>query len=276
MPTIEGLVRKMRVAHESPIRYALRLDDTEVPLNEAIGHDLRMTFGGEINCIACGRATRKSFSQGHCFPCSQRLASCDLCIVRPETCHFHKGTCREPEWGEANCMQPHVVYLANSSGVKVGITRRTQLPTRWIDQGATAALPVFGASTRRISGLIEVAIAAHVSDKTDWRRMLKGDPAPQDLALRRDELLELCRDRLAEIRGEFGADSFTALPDDNAIDFRYPVLKHPEKVRSLNFDKSATIEGTLQGIKGQYLILDSGVVNMRRHSGYRIGVDLPG
>lgn len=275
MPTFEGLVRKMRVGHENPVRYAMRLDDHEVPLNDAIGRDLRMNFAGEINCIACGRSIRKSFSQGHCFPCSQRLASCDLCIVRPETCHFHKGTCREPEWGEANCMQPHVVYLANSSGVKVGITRRTQLPTRWIDQGAAAALPIFSASTRRVSGLVEVAIAAHVSDKTDWRRMLKGEPEPQDLAARRDELLQLCSDRLDEIRDEFGASAFTALSDDDAIDFRYPVLEHPEKVRSLNFDKSATIEGTLQGIKGQYLILDSGVVNMRRHAGYRIGIDLP-
>ncbi len=265
-----GSLRKMAVVHGNPVEYALRLDDREVPINAALGKRISIHFDGEIYCINCGRKTKKSYSQGHCFPCSQRLASCDMCIVRPNTCHYHEGTCREPDWGDANCMQPHVVYLANSSGLKVGITRRSQIPTRWIDQGAAAALPIVAASTRRIAGLLEVALARHVSDKTDWRRMLRGQPEPVDLAARRDELLDQCAADLGAVQQQFGQDAFAILKDEAALDIAYPVTSYPVKVRSVTLDKLPTIEGALHGIKGQYLILDNAVMNIRRHAGYKI------
>ncbi|MEQ8514948.1 MAG: DUF2797 domain-containing protein, partial [Chromatocurvus sp.] len=138
-----GHVRKMRTILADTVQYRLPLGDSETPLNDWIGRTLRLSFLGDIHCIYCDRKTRKSFSQGYCYPCFKRLARCDSCIVKPETCHFFAGTCREPEWGEANCMIDHVVYLANTSGIKVGITRGSQVPTRWMDQGATQALPVF-------------------------------------------------------------------------------------------------------------------------------------
>ncbi len=272
MPTFSGHVSKMGVTHSDPVSYELRLDDQRIELNPYIGQRIKMQFAGAIECVHCSRKIKKSYNQGYCFPCSQRLAQCDMCIVRPHTCHYHLGTCREPEWGETHCLQPHVVYLANSSGVKVGITRREQIPTRWIDQGARHALPIVAASSRRLSGLLEVAIGQHVSDRTDWRKMLRGDPEPIDLVQRRDEYLSACETELAELRAEFGQDSFAVISDAEPVDISYPVQEYPTKVRSLNFDKLPEIEATLLGIKGQYLILDQGVLNMRRHGGYHLSV----
>lgn len=133
-----GALSKMtaRLESNAPVQYAFRLDDREVAVNPLIGRPLRLEYLGSIFCTHCGRKTKKSFSQGYCYPCFTRLAQCDSCIVSPEKCHYEQGTCREPEWGERFCMTDHVVYLANSSGVKVGITRASQIPTRWIDQGA--------------------------------------------------------------------------------------------------------------------------------------------
>ena len=268
-----GHLRKMAADLADPVRYDLRLDEAAFDLSASIGRRVELTYHGVIHCIHCGRKTAKSYNQGYCFPCSQRLAQCDMCIVRPHTCHYHEGTCREPAWGDAHCMQPHIVYLANSSGLKVGITRRTQIPTRWIDQGAAAALPIVAVTTRRIAGLIEVALAQHVSDKTDWRRMLRGAPEPCDLAARRDSLIDACDDELASIRSEFGADAFTVLESADPVALRYPVTRYPGKIRSLTLDKLPVVDSELIGIKGQYLIFEAGVLNVRRHAGYHVTWD---
>lgn len=183
---LSGNLEKMRATLGDTMEYSLPIGEERLALNPLIGKSLQITAEGTINCIACGRKTKKSYSQGHCYPCSQRLASCDLCIMKPETCHYDKGTCREPQWGEAHCMQPHFVYLSNTSGVKVGITRQTQIPTRWIDQGATQALPIFKVQTRLQSGLVEVMCKTHVADRTDHRGHSAGDQGPvPDLRQRR-------------------------------------------------------------------------------------------
>ena len=260
-----------------PVQYQLPIGDSLLAMNEHIGETIKLTYQGEINCIACGRKTKKSFAQGHCYPCFRSLASCDMCIMKPETCHYAEGTCRQPEWGEANCFIPHYVYLANSSGIKVGITRGTQIPTRWMDQGATQALAVFQVATRLQSGLLEVVLKQHISDRTDWRKMLKADAQPLDLKALRDELLDKCSNEIAKIKSEQGVNeqghaAIQAIEED-VVEINYPVSAYPEKIKSLNFDKQAEIEGALTGIKGQYLILDSGVLNIRKFSGYNIEVD---
>ena len=165
-----GHLAKMEATLGDTVSYQLPLDDHRVPLNEAIGESIAIEHIGDIHCIHCGRRSKKSFSQGYCYPCFTKLPQCDTCIMSPERCHFHHGTCRDPAWGEKYCFTDHFVYLANSSGVKVGITRGTQLPTRWIDQGATQGLPIFRVQTRYQAGLIEDCIREFVADKTSWQK----------------------------------------------------------------------------------------------------------
>ena len=267
-----GNVRKMTTTLEAPVSYALPLGDQSVPMNALLGQQLRLHYEGVINCVACGRKSSKSFNQGYCYPCFRSLAQCDSCIMSPEKCHYAQGTCREPEWGETHCMIEHVVYLANTSGLKVGITRHSQVPTRWMDQGATQAQPIFRVDTRHHSGVVETLFKDHVADKTSWQAMLKGDSAPIDLELARQRLVETCAGGLVQAREQFGLQSITELQGADETRISYPVLEFPLKVKSFNLDKTPTVEGTLMGIKGQYLIFDTGVINMRKYGGYYLAV----
>lgn len=267
-----GGLRKMRTVLESPVQYRMILGEQEVPLNDRLGSRLKLVYQGVIHCIHCGRKTNKSFNQGYCYPCFRRLAQCDSCIVSPEKCHYHLGTCREPEWGEANCMIDHFVYLANTSGLKVGITRGTQVPTRWMDQGAVQAQPAFRVSSRFQSGLVETIFARHIADKTNWQAMLKGDPEPIDLEEARQRLTQECRPEVDALREEHGLQAITELVGEGETRIKYPVLEYPAKVKSFNLDKDPVVEGTLTGIKGQYLIFDAGVINMRKYGGYELAL----
>ena len=267
---ISGNIQKLATSLAETVQYHLPIGNEKVALNPLIGSFISLTSLGEINCVACGRKTSKSFNQGFCYPCFQSLAQCDSCIVKPEQCHYFEGTCREPDWGRSHCLQDHYVYLANSSGIKVGITRGTQIPTRWMDQGATQALPIYRVKNRLISGLVEIALKQHVADKTHWQRMLKGEPEPVDLAAKRDELFATCVAETAAILDQHTEDALTPLANQQAVSISYPVNEYPDKVKSFNFDKTPQVCGVLLGIKGQYLILDSGVLNIRKFSGYKI------
>ncbi len=266
---VTGRLRKMPVEAGHPVSYTIAVGDTRIPLNDLIGRPLRLDFNGVIRCIHCDRKTNKSFNQGFCFPCFRKLAACDSCIMSPEKCHYHLGTCREPEWGETHCMIEHVVYLANSSGLKVGITRASQVPTRWIDQGAVDAIPMVRVATRYLAGLVEVACKAHVADRTNWQRMLKGDVPDLDLKEERERMLALIADDLDALRAEHGEDAIRAV-DEQGLGLSYPVQTWPAKIKTHNLDKTPEVEGTLEGIKGQYLILDTGVINIRKFTGYEI------
>lgn len=265
-----GALRKLQSRLDATVSYALPVGDIAIPLNDLLGRRIALDYLGQINCLHCGRKTNKSFNQGYCYPCFQKLAACDSCIVSPEKCHYDAGTCREPQWAQQHCLQPHVVYLANSSGLKVGITRGTQVPTRWIDQGAVQALPVLGVQTRQQSGLIEALVREHVADKTNWRAMLKGQIDEIDLPAQRDRLLGLCAQGIAALQDRFGLQAIQPLPAAEPVAIRYPVLQHPAKVVSLDLEKTPQIAGTLLGIKGQYLLLDTGVINIRKYGAYQV------
>jgi len=267
-----GTAHKLRTRLDSPVSYQLPLGDTLTPLNTLLGQTVRLRFTGNINCVNCGRNTNKSFNQGYCYPCFTSLAQCDSCIIHPEKCHYDQGTCREPSWGEEFCMQDHIVYLANSSGIKVGITRATQIPTRWIDQGAVQALPIVRVRTRLQSGELEVMFRQHVADKTNWRDMLREGDQIVDLPAERDQLLSLCANELRDIEQRFGFHAVSVLKGIDPIEIRYPVQGYPEKIASFNFDKDPLVEGTLLGIKGQYLMFDTGVINIRRFGGYELEI----
>ena len=253
------------------VNYYLRLGEQDMPLNPHIGAYLKLEYLGNITCKNCGKKTSKSFSQGFCFPCMRRLAQCDMCILKPETCHFHLGTCREPEWGEKHCFVPHYVYLSNTSGLKVGITRHTQIPTRWIDQGATQATIMFRVENRRQSGLVETAFKAQIADKTNWRTMLKENQPDKDLLSEAEELKARLRLDDQNVSEDFPGEPIDDLSGD-VTRIRYPVLEFPKTIKSHNFDKSPVVEGTLMGIKGQYLIFDTGVINIRKFSSYEVSV----
>ncbi|MET1078407.1 MAG: DUF2797 domain-containing protein [Pseudomonas sp.] len=267
-----GALSKMAARLGEPVQYAFRLGEQEVPVNPLIGKTLRLEYLGAIHCSHCGRKTKTSFSQGYCYPCMSKLAQCDLCIMSPERCHYDAGTCREPAWGEQFCMTEHVVYLANSSGVKVGITRASQVPTRWIDQGATQALPILRVATRQQSGFVEDLLRSQVADKTNWRVLLKGDAPPVDLTAVRAQLFEHCADGLLGLQQRFGLQAIQPLNDAQPIEIRYPIQGYPAKINSFNLDKNPLAEGTLLGIKGQYLLFDTGVINIRKYTAYQLAV----
>jgi hypothetical protein len=267
-----GALSKMTIRLGETAQYAFRLDDTEVPVNPLLGKRIRLEFLGAIHCSHCGRKTKKSFAQGYCYPCFTKLAQCDSCIMSPEKCHHEQGTCREPGWGEQYCMTDHVVYLANSSGIKVGITRATQLPTRWLDQGASQALPIFRVATRQQSGFVEDLLRTQVADKTNWRALLKGDAEPVDLAGVREQLMSSCAEGIAALQQRFGLQAIQPVSDVEVLEIRYPVDAYPTKVASHDLEKTPVVEGILKGIKGQYLILDTGVINLRKYTAYQVAV----
>ena len=266
---MQGRLEKMTAFHDATIRYELVLNHQRVPLNQLLGQNISLHYTGNLYCLHCNMPMRKSFNQGYCYPCFSRLAQCDMCMMKPETCHHALGTCRDAKWAETFCFKPHIVYLSNTSGLKVGITRQTQIPTRWIDQGAIQALPIFKVATRHLSGLIETLLAKHTADKTQWQRMLKHQIEPLDLCAERDKLLALCTKELDDlVQQNQGGIEF--LSDAAVVDFNYPIDIAPLKVTALNFDKTPQISGVLCGIKGQYLLLDNGVLNVRKFSGYEI------
>ncbi len=265
-----GVARKMRSRLTAPVSYEMPLGESSVSMNELIGGTVRLRYLGRIFCVHCGRASNKSFNQGYCYPCFQSLAQCDSCIIHPERCHFDQGTCREPAWGEAFCMQDHIVYLANSSGLKVGITRSTQIPTRWIDQGAIQALAIARVRSRLQSGVLEVMFKKFVNDKTNWRDMLREGDHPVDLIYERDTLLENSADDIKDMTEQYGFHALGLIKGIEPTTIEYPVQGYPEKISSFNFDKDPVVEGTLLGIKGQYLMFDTGVINIRRFGGYEL------
>lgn len=263
-------LRKMTTTLDDQNNAIYQIDD--IKFNDFIGKNIKIEFLGEINCVSCGTKTKKSYSQGHCFMCMRRLPECDICIVKPELCHYAEGTCRDSRWGEANCMKTHIVYLSNTSNMKVGITKIKNVPSRWIDQGAAYALPIFAVENRLLSGLVEVAIKENIADKTNWRKMLQGEPENLDLLAMRDELLEKSKDKIAEIRAKYGENSVEPV-ESKVQHINFPVEQYPLKIKSFNFDKDPIINAKLMGIKGQYLIFDTGVINIRKFSGYKCSIE---
>ncbi|MDN4504412.1 DUF2797 domain-containing protein [Alteromonadaceae bacterium BrNp21-10] len=277
MTTYSGNIRKMRVSvdDEHIAQYQLPIGEQNIGMNSLIGTEIQVQYQGEIHCHHCLKKTKKSFNQGYCYRCFISLAQCDSCIIKPELCHYHLGTCREPQWGEANCLSDHYVYLSNTGNIKVGITRHVSdnVSSRWIDQGATQAIALMRVQNRLTSGLVETAFKQHIGDKTNWRTMLKACPEDQDLLSLKAQLLEKVQPELDEIRQQHGLQAINII-DSPAVAIHYPVTSYPEKVKSINLDKEGEFSGTLNGIKGQYWLLDGDrVINMRKYAGYFLQID---
>ena len=257
-----GPLTKMRSSLQEVIQYSLQMGDYDVKMNDLLGNDIELSFTGNIYCVSCGRKTKKSFGQGFCYPCFMNSPENSDCIVKPELCRGHLNEGRNIEWEKENHVQPHYVYLALSSSVKVGVTRNSQVPTRWIDQGATEAVIIAETPYRQLAGVIEMELKKYLVDKTNWQRMLKNEIAQGvDLIERKHAAISMLNEELRNY----------VFPKDEVLKLNYPVHKYPLKVKSLNLEKSPVIRGKLAGIKGQYLIFDDGnVVNIRNNSGYEI------
>lgn len=263
---MQGNTYKMKTQLANEVQYYLPLNDDLVHLNPFIGKRIEIVFEGQINCISCGLKTKKSFGQGFCYKCFITAPESSPCIINPELCEAHLGKGRDIEWENRNHNQPHIVYLAKASGIKVGVTRDTQIPTRWIDQGASEAIILVEVPYRKLAGEIEVALKEFYSDKTNWQHMLKNIVSEIDLNESKEDCLQ---HYLPEIYHDFISEN------DNPIAINYPVLEFPDKIKSISFDTKPIIESTLIGIKGQYLYFEGGeVLNIRKHSGYLLSLNV--
>lgn len=259
---IVGNLKKMSSSLEDIVQYTLDLNNQPILMNELLGKKLTVEYSGEINCIKCGRKTKKSFAQGFCYPCFQNAPETEDCVLRPELCQAHNGIARDMEFATNHCLIEHFVYISLTSNIKVGVTRHHQVPTRWIDQGATQAMIIAKTPNRYTAGIIEVGLKKYMADKTNWRNMLTGKTTTiKSLSETKKEILPI-----------ISAKFHDYLVDKNEVtSIQFPLHAVPEKVSSVNLEKNPLIEGTLTGIKGQYIILDNmTVLNLRKYGGYKI------
>lgn len=261
---IKGNLRKLSglVNGRNIVEYHLQLGGNDIYLNDLVGEDIEMQYSGIINCLSCGVVTKKSYAQGFCFSCMQSVPEADECVLRPLLCKAHLGVARDLEWAKGHCLQPHYVYLANTGEVKVGVTRESQIPTRWIDQGASEAIKVCKTPNRHIAGLIEAFLSGRFSDKTLWKKMVTDDiNRSVDLNALKTKALAMLPDELSAYRCD----------ENNIQMLEYPVSKYPVHPKTMNLDSLSKVKGILTGIKGQYLFFeDERIINVRKHTGYLV------
>ncbi|OXB06080.1 DUF2797 domain-containing protein [Flavobacterium pectinovorum] len=263
--TYQGVLTKMQTEIGNPIQYYLVFEDSFLSMNQLLDKEIEINFAG-FQCLNCCKK-KKIFRQGFCYDCFYSSPAVGDWIMRPELSTAHLGIAdRDLEYEQKVQLQPHVVYLAVASEIKVGVTRKTQVPTRWIDQGASQAIAVVEVPNRYLAGITEVALKSHYTDKTNWRKMLQNPTAVFDLIAEKVKIEELIP---AEAREYFYAQK------NDLFELNYPVLNYPAKVASLNLDKTPSFQGKLIGIKGQYLIFEDGTVfNIRGSEGYVVTIDV--
>ncbi len=251
----------MSVEDGNPVSYWLNLNrERTAKMNDLVGSEINLKWTGKINCINCGKSIKKTYGQGFCYNCFMGAPAAAPCIVRPEICEAHLGKGRDPEWEEEHHNQPHKVYLAQTSSVKVGVTRSTQVPTRWIDQGAWRAIVIAETPYRALAGSLEVELKQYISDRTDWRKMLIDERGEESIS---DMVKELC--------SFLPEDLASSCVEEKRATFSYPVAEYPDKVKSIKLEKVKEIKKKLTGIRGQYLYFNqSDVINLRKYSGYEI------
>jgi hypothetical protein len=263
--TYEGVLTKMQTEFLNPIQYYLVFEHSFLSLNQLLDKSLEISFLG-YQCLNCGKK-KKIFRQGFCYDCYMSSASAGDWIMKPELSTAHLDIeDRDLEYEKKVQLQPHIVYLALSSEVKVGVTRKTQVPTRWIDQGAVQALPIVEVPNRYLAGITEVALKNLYADKTNWQKMLKNEVPAADLLKEKANLKYLIPKEVQD---------YYSLSENNLYELHFPVLHYPKKVSSLNLDKTQQYSGKLTGVKGQYLLFEDGTVfNVRTFEGYVVRIEV--
>ncbi|WP_026712403.1 DUF2797 domain-containing protein [Flavobacterium daejeonense] len=259
----EGVLTKMETEYGKPIQYYLVFENSFLNVNQLLDKNIEISLEG-FQCLNCGKK-KKIYRQGFCYECFYSSAAVGDWIMKPELSTAHLGIeDRDLVYEQKVQLQPHIVYLALSSEIKVGVTRKTQVPTRWIDQGATQAIAIVEVPNRYLAGITEVALKDHYADKTNWRKMLTNDIEAVDLVAERIKLEHLIP---TEVQEYFYSEK------NDLYQLDYPVLQYPVKVKSLNLDKMPNFQGKLTGIKGQYLLFEDGTVfNVRGSEGYMVSI----
>jgi len=258
----QGVLRKMQTEMAAPIQYYLILENDFLHMNQLLNKTIHLQFVA-YQCLNCG-LNKPIYRQGFCKSCFFDIPQAADWIMRPELSTAHDGKeDRDLDYEKKVQLQPHIVYLANSSNVKVGVTRKTQVPTRWIDQGAHEAIEIVEVPNRYLAGITEVALKEHVGDKTNWRKMLKNDVEDENLVAWREKLKQYIPDE--------AKDYYIA--SNTETELQFPVNRYPEKPKSLNIEKEKSYTGRLVGLKGQYLIFeDDRVFNVRGNEGYVVSL----
>jgi len=263
MMIIEGNLLKMTSVFNDVVRYSLPLGSKMLGMNLLIGQEIELEWLKQINCIKCGKSTNKSFNQGFCYNCFLTAPESDPAVVRPELDQAHLGISRDMEWAKTYSLVEHSVYLSVTSGVKVGVTRSQNIMTRWIDQGASQAIVLAHTPYRHLAGVIEVALKEHFDDKTKWQDMLCGRTSGNlNLTENKEKAANLLPPELQQY-----------VSDDNEIvKINYPISNYPQKIKSIDLEKTVKFKDILTGIKGQYLYFGDMVINIRKYQGYLVKV----
>ena len=260
-----GSISKLTCEFKNPILYKFNIGNQSFDLNNYIGKNIKIKFLDKINCIECGNKIKKTFMQGFCYPCFIKSPKTSECIFKPHLCRAHLGESKDMEWSKKYCLSDQYVYLSITSNLKVGVTRYTQIPNRWIDQGAHHAIKLAKVPNRYLAGMIEIELSKYISDRTQWRKMLQGNYEQIDLINKKKELAKL-------LSSEYQKYIIT----DNTIqNLFYPQLNQLEKIKSINIEKTPLIDGEITGIKGQYIIIDNlYVLNVRKYTGYSFEIEI--
>lgn len=255
------LIDKMKVVNSSPVEYYFYFDESWKSVNELIGKKLSFIWSGNVFCF-CGKKTKKFYRQNFCYDCFWSLPQASPSIFKPELCQAHLGIEeRDLAWEKKFQLQTHVVYISISSGVKVGVTRKNSVESRWIDQGAIEGIVIAETPNRYLAGKMEVFLKQFLADKTSWIKMLKGEIKSVDLIQKKQEIFSL-------VDNEFKP---YLIEKNDLKKINYPLINHPKKIKSISLEKQNVIEEKLVGIKGQYLIFESDYVfNMRKHTGFEV------
>ena len=249
----------------NPILYKMNIGENQIELNKLINTKIKIRFDNKIKCIECNKTIKKTFMQGYCYPCFISSPKTSDCIFKPHLCRAHIGDSKDMSWSQKNCLVEQYVYLSITSNLKVGVTRYSQIPTRWVDQGAHFAIKFAKTPNRYLAGLIELEISKYISDRTQWRKMILGQYDELDLIKEKNDLQEYLPSKLKKYY----------LNNEDIIELKYPIIKNLEKIKSFNIEKFKSIKKSLIGIKGQYLMFnDNHVLNVRKYSGYNFTIKI--
>ncbi|WBX70773.1 DUF2797 domain-containing protein [Tenacibaculum retecalamus] len=260
----QGVLKKMITENLETVQYYLDMKTDFINMNQLLNKNITLSFV-KYECLNC-HLEKEVYRQGFCKSCFFDTPNAGDWIMRPELSKAHLGIeDRDLEYEKKVQLKPHIVYLANSSNVKVGVTRKQQVPTRWIDQGAHEAIEIVEVPNRYLAGITEVALKEHVADKTNWRKMLKNDVVDESLVSWQEKLREFIPAEAQEY----------IIENNKETVINFPVEKYPLKPKSLNLVKEQTYTGALVGVKGQYLIFeDETVFNIRANEGLVVKIEV--